>query len=41
MNVDVLRDNPSWKWYILFGGGCMLLTFTGWLLFKFTTVRPT
>ncbi|KAH6842051.1 hypothetical protein B0T12DRAFT_273409 [Alternaria alternata] len=39
MNVDVLRDNPSWKWYILVGGGCMLLTFTGWLLFKFTTLE--
>lgn len=35
MNVDLLKDNPDWRWYILVGGTVMTLTIVGWLVFKF------
>ena len=39
MNVDILKDNPDWRWYILFGGASLILTLVGWLTFKYTSVR--
>ncbi|KAH8727040.1 hypothetical protein GQ44DRAFT_704442 [Phaeosphaeriaceae sp. PMI808] len=35
MNVDILRSNPDWRWYLLFGGGLLALTVFVWLLFKY------
>ncbi|KAK1144042.1 hypothetical protein N8T08_005952 [Aspergillus melleus] len=35
MNVDILADNPSWRWYPLVGGTLLLLTVITWLVFKF------
>ena len=39
MNVNLLEDNPDWKWYLLFAGGLMLLTLIGWLMSKHYPVR--
>jgi hypothetical protein len=39
MNVDILESNPDWRWYLLFGGGCLALTALVWLLFKLVWVR--
>jgi hypothetical protein len=39
MNVDILKDNPDWRWYMLFGGGILILTIAGWLIFKYSPVR--
>ncbi|PLB43650.1 ankyrin [Aspergillus steynii IBT 23096] len=36
MNVDILADNPSWRWYPLVGGTLLLLTVATWLVSKFT-----
>jgi hypothetical protein len=38
MNVDLLKDDPSWRWYPLVGGVLLLLTVIAWLLSKFTNV---
>jgi hypothetical protein len=41
MNVDILESNPDWRWYLLFGGGCLALTVIVWLVFKYGQVcRP-
>lgn len=39
MNVNLLQDNPDWRWYILFG--CVSLVITGvlWLISKCIPVR--
>lgn len=39
MNINLLEDNPDWKWYILFG--CVSLVITGvlWLFSKWIPVR--
>jgi hypothetical protein len=34
MNVNILKDNPDWRWYILFGRAFLILTIVGWLGFK-------
>jgi hypothetical protein len=39
MNVNILENNPDWRWYLLFGGGCLILTVSVWLLFKYGEVR--
>jgi hypothetical protein len=39
MNVDILESNPDWRWYLLFGGGCLTLTVLVWLLAKYGQVR--
>ena len=38
MNVDILRDNPTWRWYPLVGGCLLLFTVTVWVSTKFTNV---
>ncbi|KAF4947140.1 hypothetical protein FSARC_14045 [Fusarium sarcochroum] len=35
MNVDILENNPDWRWYLLFVGSILLLTITGWLFSKY------
>ncbi|KAK7229740.1 hypothetical protein V2G26_001910 [Clonostachys chloroleuca] len=34
MNVDICKDNPDWRWYILVVGVFLMLTIIGWLIFK-------
>jgi hypothetical protein len=41
MNVSILKDNPDWRWYLLFGGAFQILTLIGWLGFKCIPVRVT
>lgn len=41
MNVNILKDNPDWRWYLLFGGASQILTLVGWLSFKYIPVRDT
>lgn len=38
MNVDILRDDPTWRWYPLVGGGLLLLTVAVWVATKFFDV---
>ncbi|PLN84302.1 ankyrin repeat-containing domain protein [Aspergillus taichungensis] len=38
MNVDVLKNDPSWRWYPLVGGVLLLLTLVVWISSKFTNV---
>ena len=38
MNVDILESNPDWRWYLLFGGGSLMLTVIVWLVFKYGQV---
>jgi hypothetical protein len=38
MNVNLLQNNPDWRWYILFVAVLLLLTLTGWLVFKYNPV---
>lgn len=38
MNVDVLKNDPSWRWYPLVGGVLLLLTLAVWISSKFTNV---
>ncbi|GIK04498.1 hypothetical protein Aspvir_008581 [Aspergillus viridinutans] len=39
MNVDLLKDDPPWRWYPLVGGILLLLTVIAWLLSKFTNIE--
>ena len=41
MNVSILKDNPDWRWYLLFGGAFQIFTLVGWLSFKYIPVRTT
>jgi hypothetical protein len=34
MNIDLLKANPGWWWYLLFTVGTIALTFTVWIIFK-------
>lgn len=38
MNVNVLKDNPDWRWFLLFVLVVLFLAITGWLTFKYTSV---
>lgn len=38
MNVDICKDNPDWRWYILVVGVFLMLTIIGWLIFKYNPV---
>ncbi|QKD63079.2 uncharacterized protein FOBCDRAFT_234770 [Fusarium oxysporum Fo47] len=35
MNVDVLKDNPDWRWFIPTAGATITLTICGWLIFEY------
>ncbi|KFY79384.1 hypothetical protein V499_01625 [Pseudogymnoascus sp. VKM F-103] len=39
MNVSLLKDNPDWRWYLLFGGAFQVLTLTAWLSFKYIPIE--
>ena len=34
MNVDILKNNPSWWWYVPFATFTTLGTFVVWIIFK-------
>jgi hypothetical protein len=36
--VDLLQDNPDWRWYILVVAVLLITTLTGWLVFKYNPV---
>ena len=38
MNVDILENNPDWRWFILVVGASLALSFLGWLAAKYTQV---
>lgn len=38
MNVNILENNPDWRWYLLLLGTLLLLTIAVWLLFKYVKV---
>ena len=39
MNVNLLKDNPDWRWYMLFAGAFLSLSIAGWLLVRYNPVR--
>ncbi|PYI08660.1 hypothetical protein BO78DRAFT_428018 [Aspergillus sclerotiicarbonarius CBS 121057] len=39
MDVDILQNDPSWRWYPLFGGVLLLLTVAVWVSSKFTNME--
>ncbi|CVL09207.1 uncharacterized protein FMAN_15451 [Fusarium mangiferae] len=39
MNVNILENNPDWRWYLLFVGTTLLLTIAVWLSFKYVKVE--
>jgi hypothetical protein len=41
MNVNLLQNNPDWKWYLLFGGLSLILTGALWMGSKLFPVRTT
>lgn len=38
MNVDILENNPNWRWFLLFAGGALVITFIVWLITKYINV---
>ncbi|OAL48910.1 hypothetical protein IQ07DRAFT_65667 [Pyrenochaeta sp. DS3sAY3a] len=38
MNVNVLENNPDWRWFMLFLGCLLIVTVVVWLLFKYGQV---
>ncbi|PYH99006.1 hypothetical protein BO71DRAFT_3305 [Aspergillus ellipticus CBS 707.79] len=39
MNVNLLDDNPDWRWYLVLGGASLLFTVIMWTLFKFVPIE--
>ena len=39
MNVNLLENNPDWRWYILFGALSFVFTGALWLVSKALPVR--
>ncbi|CEI68136.1 unnamed protein product [Fusarium venenatum] len=39
MNVNILEDNPDWRWYLLFVSTILFLTIAVWLLFKYLKIE--
>ena len=39
MNVNLLQDNPDWRWFILFGFMSLVTTGILWLVSKCIPVR--
>ncbi|PWY65547.1 hypothetical protein BO83DRAFT_121211 [Aspergillus eucalypticola CBS 122712] len=39
MNVNLLDDNPDWRWYLVLGGASLLFTVIMWALFKFVPIE--
>lgn len=38
MNVDILSNDPSWIWYIVFAVPFMVFVLLAWILFKYIPV---
>ncbi|OJI99806.1 hypothetical protein ASPVEDRAFT_81397 [Aspergillus versicolor CBS 583.65] len=38
-NINVLADNPGWWWMAILAGALMFMTFSGWVLFKYTELE--
>lgn len=38
MNVNILENNPDWRWFMLFLGCLLIVTVVVWLLFKYGQV---
>lgn len=38
MNVNILENNPDWKWYLIIGASSLLLTVALWVMLKFISV---
>ena len=36
MNIDILKNNPAWWWYLLFATLTTLVTFAVWVTFKWS-----
>ena len=32
MNVDILENNPTWRWYFVVAGGLIGFTIVSWLI---------
>jgi Mg2+ and Co2+ transporter CorA len=41
MNVNLLKDSPDWRWFILLAGTIVILTLVVWLAFKYIPVCNT
>lgn len=42
MNVNLLENNPDWRWYLAIGALFLLLTVAIWIIFKaFSVSSPT
>jgi hypothetical protein len=39
MNVNILADNPDWRWFLLGVMVCLGTTICAWLIFKYCPVR--
>ncbi|KAB2105292.1 hypothetical protein AG0111_0g7058 [Alternaria gaisen] len=39
MNVNILKDNPDWRWFLLAAGICLVSTICGWLIFKYCPIE--
>jgi hypothetical protein len=35
MNIDILRDNPEWRWFVLVSGVMVAVTIAMWLLLQY------
>ncbi|CAN9362528.1 unnamed protein product [Alternaria alternata] len=39
MNVNILKDNPDWRWFFLAGSICLVSTICAWLIFKYCPIE--
>ncbi|CAI9631388.1 unnamed protein product [Alternaria burnsii] len=39
MNVNILKDNPDWRWFLLAASICLVSTICGWLIFKYCPIE--
>jgi hypothetical protein len=38
MNINLLKNNPTWWWYVLVVGVVLFLALLGWIIFKYIKV---
>jgi hypothetical protein len=38
MNVNILKDDPDWRWFPLAASICLASTLCAWLMFKYCPV---
>ncbi|KAF7532933.1 hypothetical protein G7054_g7552 [Neopestalotiopsis clavispora] len=39
MNVDILENNPNWRWFLPFAGGALVITVLVWLISKYSNIE--